>query len=149
MKPAQRLGLVALAVVVVVAAFVVLQPSDDSDDDAGGGAAAPTATTPAAETTTPAPAPSTTEAPATQAAPAPPLLTAGRVRELRVDHGDVVRFRVRSSTDDEVHVHGYDIKRDVPAGETVSMQFRANLEGVFEIELEQSATQIASLRVDP
>ena len=147
MKPAQRLGLVALAVVVLVAAFVLLQPSDDGDDRAG----APVTATPAALDTTSATTPSTTEAPA-QAAPAaarPPLLTAAGVRQLRVEHGGTVRFRVRSGTAEEVHVHGYDLVREVPAGRTVSMQFRARLEGVFEIEFEHSGIQIASLRVDP
>ena len=153
MKPAQRLGLVALAAVVLIAAFVLLQPGDDSD----GGAdrtGAPAATSPATTETTPTSPASTTESPTTQtteqpARPPSPLLTARAVRSLRVKRGETVRFRVRSSVAEEVHVHGYDLKRDVPAGRTVSMQFRASLEGVFEIELEHSGTEIASLRVDP
>lgn len=60
-----------------------------------------------------------------------------------------MRFRVRSPRDDEVHVHGYDITTEAPAGETVTVRFRANLEGVFEVELEQSGTALGSLEVRP
>ena len=73
----------------------------------------------------------------------------GKVRRISVTHGDTVRFRVRSSVAEEVHVHGYDLKKDVEPGRTATMSFRATLEGVFEIELERSGTQIASLRVAP
>ena len=34
-----------------------------------------------------------------------------------------MRFRVRSAQSDEIHVHGYDLSKDAPAGETVSMSF--------------------------
>ena len=60
-----------------------------------------------------------------------------------------MRFRVRAEEDEEVHVHGYDITKRAPAGRTVSVRFPAKLEGVFEIELEHSKTQIARLRVEP
>ena len=60
-----------------------------------------------------------------------------------------MRFRVRSSKDEEVHIHGYDIKKDVKAGQTARVSFKASIDGIFEIEFEGSATQIAELRVDP
>ena len=60
-----------------------------------------------------------------------------------------MRFRVRSPEDEEVHIHGYDIKKDVKAGETTQICFKATIDGIFEIEFEDSATQIAELRVDP
>ena len=69
--------------------------------------------------------------------------------KLRVDKGETVRFRVRSPEDEEVHVHGYDIKKDVKAGQTARMSFKATIDGIFEIEFEHSAKQIAELRVDP
>ena len=60
-----------------------------------------------------------------------------------------MHFRVRSPVDEEVHVHGYDIKKDVKAGQTAAMVFKATIDGIFEIEFEHSAKQIAELRVDP
>ena len=63
--------------------------------------------------------------------------------------GDTVRFAAKSSTDEEVHVHGYDISKDAPAGKTIRMSFEADIEGIFEIEFERSAVPIASLRVEP
>ena len=40
-----------------------------------------------------------------------------RVRKPRFDKGETVRFRVRSPADDHVHIHGYDIMKDVKAGQ--------------------------------
>jgi plastocyanin len=73
----------------------------------------------------------------------------GGVAEIAVNAGDEVRFRVRSAIAAEIHVHGYDLTKDVPAGGTVSFSFPAEIEGVFEAELEGSAEQILELRVEP
>lgn len=48
-----------------------------------------------------------------------------------------------------VLVHGYDILREVPAGTTVGVKFKASIEGRFEIEFERSATPIGELSVQP
>ena len=42
-------------------------------------------------------------------------------------------------------MHGYDIKKDVPAGGSVSFSFPADIEGVFEIELDGRGEQIAQI----
>jgi hypothetical protein len=60
-----------------------------------------------------------------------------------------VRFRVRSSKPEHVHVHGYDIMKDVVPGETTTVTFKATITGIFEVEFEESAEQIASLKVEP
>ena len=73
----------------------------------------------------------------------------GRSRRWRFARETRCRFRVRAEEDEEVHVHVYDITKRAPAGRTVSVRFPAKLEGVFEIELEHSKTQIARLRVEP
>ena len=54
-----------------------------------------------------------------------PVLTGEEVEEIRVDKGDTVRFRVRSPQDDHVHIHGYDIMKDVKADETTRIFFKA------------------------
>jgi hypothetical protein len=142
-----RLGFLALAVVILVVAFFLLRPSSDDPETT---ADAPTATPTNVATVTPGATETPTETPTPRPTVDPgPVLTGEDVEELRVDKGDVVRFRVRAPEDEEVHVHGYDISRDVQGGETERISFRATIDGIFEIEFEHSGTQIAQLRVDP
>jgi hypothetical protein len=73
----------------------------------------------------------------------------GGIQELEYSAGDEIRFEVKSDVAEEVHVHGYDLMQDVPAGGTVSFDFPAELEGIFEVELEGAGEQIAERRVNP
>jgi len=73
----------------------------------------------------------------------------GGVRDLTYNKGEQVRFKVESDVSDEIHVHGYDIMKDVKAGGSVSFDFPAELEGVFEAELEGRKEQIIELTVNP
>jgi hypothetical protein len=76
-------------------------------------------------------------------------VTPGKITNLRFKQGETVRFRVRADTTDEVHVHGYDLMKDIAPGETISFSFPASITGIFEVELENAGEQIAQLRVDP
>ena len=133
------------ALVAVVVLFVVLA---GGDDDGGG-----ETTTQAQPTTgTTAPAAGTQPEPAEE--PVPRIVVEGGeprggVERLSFDSGERVRFVVRSDVADEVHVHGYDVSREVPAGGSVRFGFPASIEGVFEVELEGRGVQIAELRVSP
>jgi hypothetical protein len=138
MSAGARIGLLAVAVVILVGAFFLLRPSSDEPDTT---ADAPTAT-PTLPDTSGTPTPRPTADPG-------PLLTGDDVEKLRVGKGETVRFRVRAPRDEEVHIHGYDIKKDVKAGVTTPVSFKATIDGIFEIEFEDSGTQIAELRVDP
>jgi hypothetical protein len=73
----------------------------------------------------------------------------GGVRDLTYNEGERVRFEVRSDVADEIHVHGYDLAKDVEAGGSVRFDFPATIEGVFEAELEDRKEQIAELTVNP
>ena len=73
----------------------------------------------------------------------------GGIRELTYNEGDQIHFRVQSDVSDEVHVHGYDLMKDVKAGGTIAFNFPASIEGVFEAELEGRKEQIIELRVNP
>ncbi len=73
----------------------------------------------------------------------------GGVRDLTYNKGEQVKFKVDSDVSDEIHVHGYDIMKDVKAGGSVSFDFPANIEGVFEAELEGRKEQIIELTVNP
>ena len=137
-----RFLLLGLAVIILVVAFIALRPaSKDKETTAN----APTATPTLTATDTPADA---TPTPTPTVDPGP-VLTGSSVVKLRFGKGETVRFQVKAPKDEEVHIHGYDIKKDVKAGETTPISFKATIDGIFEIEFEDSATQIAELRVDP
>ena len=69
--------------------------------------------------------------------------------KLRFKEGETVSFRVRADTNDHVHVHGYDLMKDVEPGKTITFSFPATITGIFEVELEDAGEEIAQLRVDP
>jgi len=73
----------------------------------------------------------------------------GGVQQLEYSAGEQIRFRVSSDAAEEIHVHGYDIVKDVPAGGTVEFAFPAELEGIYEAELEELGIEIAELRINP
>ena len=73
----------------------------------------------------------------------------GGVARLEYERGERICFTVVSDTADEVHVHGFDLAKDVAAGESARFDFRADFEGVFEVELEGAHVQIAELRIEP
>jgi hypothetical protein len=74
---------------------------------------------------------------------------AGGVSEIEVKSGDQIAFEVTSDVDDEVHVHGYDVEKPLPAGKTVSFEIPATIEGVFEVESHDFGTPIAEISVVP
>ena len=162
MSSGSRIGLLAATLVALVVAFVVLSPGDDDEpaDKAG-------TTTSAAPATTASPPPATTSTtgaaePAPAGEPAPPAeptfativvrdgKPVGGVKTITVNHGERARIEVSSpDTSDEIHLHGYDLKRDLKAGGRVRFSFAANADGIFEIELEGAGTQIGKLVVEP
>ena len=73
----------------------------------------------------------------------------GGVQELGFTKGDVIRFSVRSDVADEVHFHGYDVSKEVKAGGGASFAVPAEIDGVFEVELEELAEPIAEITVNP
>jgi hypothetical protein len=73
----------------------------------------------------------------------------GGVQQLTYNEGERVRFKVDSDVSDEVHMHGYDIMKEVEAGGSVNFDFPATIEGVFEAELEDRKEQILELTVNP
>jgi heme/copper-type cytochrome/quinol oxidase subunit 2 len=134
-----RIALIVAAVAVALAAFALLKSgnSDNGDNSKS------TATTPTATTKAPA------EPPAERITikSGKPV---GGVQKITVTKGDTLHLIVSSpDTSQEIHVHGYDLKRDMAPGQPASFKFKTSIEGVFEIELEDTATQIASLQVRP
>jgi FtsP/CotA-like multicopper oxidase with cupredoxin domain len=149
-RNARILAIVGTLVVLVIA-FVVLSPGDDSKDKT---ASTTTASPPPAGSTTPV----TAEPAPPPAAPKPTFTTitvrggkpVGGIKRITVTKGDRARIEVTSpDTSDEIHLHGYDLKRDLKAGGSVRFSFEASTDGIYEIELEGAGVQIASLVVEP
>jgi hypothetical protein len=143
-----RLLIGAAAVAAAVALFVVLRP----DDDRGSASSATTA-----DTTT---APTTTLPPPPPAPPAPPpparvriVVSDGQpvdgVRRVTVSRGRRVVLIVTSDVPDHVHLHGYDIMRDVAPGQPARISFRATIVGTVEAELEDRGLPLARITTQP
>ena len=147
MSGGARLGFLAAAIVVLVIAFVVLRPSSE-DTELTADPPTPTPTASAAATSSAEPAETETPTPKPTVDPGP-LLTGAKVVKLRYDKGETVRFRVRSPQDEEVHIHGYDIAKDLEPNQEITVSFPATIEGIFEIEYEHAGEQIGELRVEP
>lgn len=73
----------------------------------------------------------------------------GGVADISVRKDETVRLVVSSDERDEVHVHGYDRSEEVRPGKPARMRFRADIEGVYEVELENGGIEIAKLEVRP
>lgn len=71
----------------------------------------------------------------------------GGVARQAVPLGSTVQLVVSSDVADEVHLHGYDRKVDVPAGGTATLSLVANVPGVFDVELESRSKLLMRLEV--
>ena len=144
---AARAGLAAALVALAVVLFVVLQ--DDGSDDGGEDT---TVTTGAAK---PGGSDDGAGKPKKPAEPQVPVIvvkggeTVGGVRDLEFTVGDTIRFTVRSDVADEVHLHGYDVSKEVAAGGSVTFSVPAHLDGLYEVELEEQAQALAEITVNP
>jgi hypothetical protein len=145
----QRLTFLAIAVVIAIVAVVVLTTAGGSSSDEEEANTGAQATATPTDTAAPDATPTETPEPTPTPKPQPPLVTRGEVTKLRFEQGEQVRFRVRSDVADHVHVHGYDLMKDVEPGRLITFSFPAEITGIFEIELEDRGEEIAQLRVDP
>ena len=134
----------AIAAAIAAIAVVVLAIGSGGDDETD-----VAAKTTAAQTATATTGAQETATPTATATPDLPLLEPGSKKDLSYKSGDTVRFQVRSPKADEVHVHGYDIERELEPDKTVTISFKATIEGIFDIELHSTEEQIGSLKVAP
>lgn len=138
-----RLLIAAAAVAAAVVLFVVLRPGDEDDD-----ATRTTATTSTAPTTTVPPPPPTPPSPPP---PAQVRITVrdgrpvGGIRRVTVRKGRRVVLIVTSDRSDHVHLHGYDVFRDVAPGMPARIAFRATIAGTVEAELEDRGVPLATI----
>jgi FtsP/CotA-like multicopper oxidase with cupredoxin domain len=122
-------------------------------DDGGGQAATTSATATSSSTSTAAP--TSTSAATTTAGFAGTLIQAQVTgdtvktpeRRVRISRGERVRILVEADVADEVHLHGYDLTRPVAPGKPATIEFAADLPGVYEVELEQASRKLFDLEV--
>ena len=138
LSPEVRNALIVGAGIAVAAVlFLALRPNDGSD--------AENATT-TTSTITAAP----------RQPPQPPQPTSVRIvvrdgkpvdgiRNVTVAKGQRVVLVVTSDVPDEIHLHGYDLTRDIAAGETVRLPFNATIVGTVEVELESRDLPLARI----
>src|SRR3954468_7810447 len=125
MSRTQRFALLRLAVVVVVVAAVIIGTSGGSDNDSSSADSGPVTI---------------------QVKDEKPV---GGIQKIDVKKGDPVQFTIDSDSAQEIHVHGYDVHKDVAANGKVSFSFPATIDGSFVIELEEPGVQIGALKVSP
>ena len=165
----QRAGIVLGGLAVLLIVFVVLRGGDDSGSSSSSSSAPQTTSSQSAATSTAQSSQSTSTgesesetgsgsdstSTSTPAAPAAQTITVvngqpqGGVKTVSVKKNEPVVLKVQSDVADEIHVHGYDLKKDVTKGGSVTFTFKATIEGRFEVELEDAGTQIANLEVTP
>ena len=154
MSSGARIGVVLATVLVLVVAFVLLSP--EADDDSNTAQTPTTAPTPTSTVRGPAITTTTSEPPAADHEPSFETINVaagkpdGGVQTITVKQGARARIQVASQdTSDEIHLHGYDLTRELKAGDSVRFSFDADAEGIFEIELHGTGTQIGKLVVEP
>jgi hypothetical protein len=146
-----RLVIVGAAIAAAVVLFVFLRP-DDGDDGA--------ATTPTTSTTTTAATTTTEREPSVPPPPRPPAAAVvritvrdgtpvGGVRRVTVGKGRRVTLIVTSNVADHVHLHGYNVFRDVAPGMPARISFRATIVGTVEAELEDRHVPLARITTQP
>jgi hypothetical protein len=144
-----RLLIVAAAVVVAAGLFFVLRPDDNDDENQS--------TTTTTEQTTTSTTPTTTVPPPPPAPPPPARVRitvrngtpVGGVRRVTVGEGRRVVLIVTSDVSDHVHLHGYDVMRDVGPGMPARLSFRATILGTVEVELEDRRVPLARITTQP
>jgi Cu-Zn family superoxide dismutase len=73
----------------------------------------------------------------------------GAIQSLVVKKGEQVRFTVTSNKTYEIHTHGYEVMKDAAPGKPATFDFPASIEGIFEVEVEDTGEQILKLTVNP
>jgi hypothetical protein len=133
-----RLLIVAAALIVAAGLFIALRPGGD-DSDATTTATTATTTTTAGTTTGIIPQPP--QPPAQPAAQQIRIVVrggkpVGGVKDVTVDKNGRVVIVITSDVEDELHLHGYNLKRDLTPGVTERLPFKATINGTVEAELE-------------
>jgi hypothetical protein len=69
--------------------------------------------------------------------------------DITVTEGDRVVLRITADSPLELHVHGYDLEREIESGEPARLSFEADLTGRFEVENHETEEELGTLVVEP
>jgi hypothetical protein len=69
--------------------------------------------------------------------------------EIPIGEGDNVTLQIKADRQLNLHLHGYDIEKEVKPGEAATLSFDADKTGRFEIEAEGTGTKLGALVVKP
>jgi len=154
MEKRQRMTLLGIAAAIAVAAVVIALVVGGGSDDQGDSDTSNTGTQ-AAQTETAATTQTTEDKPKPKPKPKVTSIKVeggepvGGVKEIDAKKGDTVRIDVTSDTADELHLHVYDVTKELQPGKKTRLQFKANVEGVIELELHESGNQVAEITIEP
>ena len=73
----------------------------------------------------------------------------GGIQRPTVKRGDKVVLVIRTDSGEAVHLHGYNIEKEVVPGKAVRLPFTANIAGRFEVELHPTDALLAVIEVQP
>jgi hypothetical protein len=138
------LALAALAA--AITGFILLNPGSDDSSSSSTTTAVTTTTTGAGGKTTTTTVTSVPDATVIHLVGGKPT---GGKQKIVVNKGDVVRLNVTSDDQEQIHVHGFDIEKEVSPGSPAQFKFTADIEGRFEVESHTTDTQIAEITVNP
>jgi len=62
---------------------------------------------------------------------------------------DMLTINVKTDKEEEIHLHGYDIKFEAKPNQTVTRTFKADKTGSFELEIEDTGQHLGQLVVSP
>jgi cytoskeletal protein RodZ len=74
---------------------------------------------------------------------------AGGEGRIEAKRDDRVRIEIAVDEPQELHLHGYELSRNATPNKPAVFRFRANLEGIFELESHLSHAVIVNLVVEP
>lgn len=149
-----KVALAVAAVAVAIVLLVVLRPGDEDDEAEPTTPATTVVTTTVTETNG-----ETTTTTATTTAEEPDVLVRAEIvveggevsgpERVRLEEGQRLVLVVRADVVDHVHVHGYDVLRDVGPGQPARFAFRVTDPGRFDVELEDRQQPLTELVVSP
>jgi hypothetical protein len=73
----------------------------------------------------------------------------GGIQRPKIENGEKIVLVIRSDAGEEIHVHGYDVERELTPGKTLRIPITANIPGRFEVELHHPDVLLAVLEVQP
>ena len=73
----------------------------------------------------------------------------GGPKKVEVKKDEQVKITVSSDARGRLHLHGYETYEEVAPGKKAVFDFKADIEGLFDLELEGTGTELAELEVSP